>query len=650
VYIFRLFRHTDFMKIASSGLRALFRSTPRFRVPPAGAAGLAVLCAALLSGCGQEPGQTGLDYVEKQGIRISAPLYHLSFDDLPVDSVFASEVPLNHYGESLLVVGRESGYMTRARLGFQITTEAQRDSLAHGLHLRLSAVPLATLFGGRDYLRASVRGRDTLTLLVESFSWPDSTDSFSDSLSLFHRQILLTPAPFSTLDPRYKERDTIRVLPSAAYPDTAGGGGIQDSSQAGSLPNLWKRLRTGGGSDTARRWAVYLEVSPLTAADSGMFRFDLRAIGASDADRRKYLTGLWLGRYSKDSLSRVGALLAPYMSSNGFTATPATNYETRFSGSSTRSMLYGVSRGVHLRINRDTLLARIRLKLNALNPGDSTLGNRLLGSNPSGTFDRRFFVPYAAVRLPVDHTLTRVEGPFALDMSVTSDVDSLPDGSDFRDDIAVATGDSLKLPVQGGGAYADIPVDTLVVSYRRHAVDSSLRQVFLRWTQLTTVADTFTLYPDGRSRELGMRRHTGWTQSSTLNVKPGAAQLRIEVYFNVASVAESRHILDSAGNSLTSASDLKGRYWRPGADSLNVRVTRGLRNLLNRVHTPGTGIAPDLFLRGVDRAVFDTASVSGSYYRRVPYPVFGEIDFKRAGNGRLEVGLDLYLYPLEAGQ
>jgi hypothetical protein len=34
----------------------------------------------------------------------------------------------------------------------------------------------------------------------------------------------------------------------------------------------------------------------------------------------------------------------------------------------------------------------------------------------------------------------------------------------------------------------------------------------------------------------------------------------------------------------------------------------------------------------------------------VPYPVFGEVDFKRAGNGRLEVGLEIYLYPLEAGQ
>jgi hypothetical protein len=621
------------MKSSRIGFRASSYPVPRALAT----CGLAGLLAIFVAGCGQSPGQTGLAYVEQQDIRVSAPLYHLSFDDLPVDSVFGTEVPLNHFGESLLVVGRESDYTVKARLGFQLTSKSQRDSLAKGLHLRLSALPLSNAFAGRDWLRASVAGRDSLTLLVESFSWPDSTGHYTDSLGVFHRRIITNPVPFSTLDPRFKRLDTIRVSPRSAYPDT---GLIQDSSQTGALPNLRQRLTTGYGSDSTRRWVVFLEISPLTPADSGMFRFISQAAVTSSANQRRYNSGLWLGRYSKDSLLTVGTLLTPYRS--GFAASPAANYETRHTGSSTTTLLHGVSRGLHLRINRDTLLNRIRLKLNAHTPGDPTLGDRLLGVNPSGTFDRRFFVPYAEIRLPIDTALTRVDGPFAIDMGITSDVDSLGlDTATFRDDIAIGTGDSLKLPVHGGNS-GSVAVDTLAVTYRAHPVDTTLRD--------PAVADTFTTVPDGRHRELTLRRRSGWLRSATLSVKPEVSQLRVDVFFNVASIAEPRHLLDARGNNITNTATLSRRFWRPGADSLTTRATRGVQSLLNRVHTPGIGIAPDLFLRSVDRLAYDTATVSGQTYRRVAYPVFGEIAFKRAGNGRLEVGLELYLYPLEAGQ
>src|SRR5690606_18456837 len=134
--------------------------------------GLALLFAA----CGQEPGRTGLDYLESEGVLIAAPLYHLTFDDLPLDSVYGTEVPLNHYGESLLVVGREGHYVAKARMGFQFSTQAQRDSLKNGLHLRLTALPLSTnndttssqyLRVGRRYLREASQGYDSLRILVE---------------------------------------------------------------------------------------------------------------------------------------------------------------------------------------------------------------------------------------------------------------------------------------------------------------------------------------------------------------------------------------------------------------------------------------------------------------------------------------------------
>src|SRR5690606_13881880 len=123
---------TVFMKLSLSRARALTYASLM--------AGLGLLFAA----CGQEPGRTGLDYLDSEGVRIAAPLYHLSLSDLPVDSVFGTEVPLNHYGESLLVVGREDHYVARARMGFQISTQPQRDSLRNGLFLRLTALPIST--------------------------------------------------------------------------------------------------------------------------------------------------------------------------------------------------------------------------------------------------------------------------------------------------------------------------------------------------------------------------------------------------------------------------------------------------------------------------------------------------------------------------
>jgi hypothetical protein len=619
-----------------------------FRTLPSSALSAVSLCglAALLSACGQNPGETGLDYLEQQGIRVSTPLYHLTFDDLPVDSVFSSEVPLNHFGETLLVVGRESDYTAKARLGFQISTNAERDTLAQGLRLRLVARPLSVEFAGRAYLRASVKGRDSLRLLVESFSVPDSTAGFADSFAMFRRQILTSSVSFSTLDTRYKKLDTITVYPAKAYPDS---GIVQDSLQTGLLPNLFNRLRNGGGSDTARRWAIFIELSPLTTADSGMFQFIGQVASSNASITRRYNSGLWLGRHNEDSLLTVGTVLKPYLMSSGFGYAPATNYEVRYSGPASRSLLHGVARGMHLRINRDTLISRIRLKLNALVPSDPTLGDRLLGANPTGTFDRRFFVPYAAMRLPLDSARTRVQGPFALDMGVSTDVDSLADAHEaFPDNIAIATADSMRLVVRGGSGAS--PADTLVVAYRVHPLDPALRQALLRWTRNGALADTFNLEPNGLNRELALRRPSGWARSPTLNIQPGSTQLGVQVYFNVAGVGEPSFLLDSNGRNITRTSELSRRFWRPGADSLNLRVTRGLRNILNRVHTPGVGVAPDMFLRSIDRAAFDTSTISGLTYRRIDYPVFGEIEFKRAGNGRLEVGLDLYLYPLEAGQ
>ncbi len=602
----------------------------RARLPAQAAC--ALLAVGLLAGCGQSPGQAGLGYLDaERGIRLGAPLYHLDFPSFPVDSVFATEIPLNHFGESLLVVGRESDHVARARLGFQVGTRSQRDSLANGVHLRLSAIPLANVVGSR-FLRESVQGRDSLALLVETFAWNGSGQAYRDTLNAYHRRALFQPVPFSTFPLAHRVRDTIRVAPSAAYPDS---GIAQDSSQAFALPNLHERLRT----DTTSNWMIYLELSPLTESDSGLFRFDLRAIGLRDADRRRYATGLWLGRHNPDSLGSVGTLLVPYRS--GFANTPATNYSVEFTGASTRSLLYGVSRGVHLRLNRGRLLDSIEARLQGMGVS--------LPSAPSGEFDRRFFVPYAAIRLPLADSLARVDGPYALDMQLRSDIDSLDRDDAGFGSIGLALDDSLRLPVLGGGTYASVPLDTLLATYRAHPVDTALRQVLFRWARESSTADTFIVAPDERRRELTLRRRSGWLLPLTIGFTPSAENASLEVFFSAQQVNESRAILDSTGREITLHQQLTRRFWNPGGDSLRVRATRGMRTLLNRNAGPGAPVVPDLFLRGVERAAFDTTTVGGISHRRVSYPVFGEIDFPRE-NDTLRVGLEVYLFPLESAQ
>ena len=261
-------------------------------------------------------------------------------------------------------------------------------------------------------------------------------------------------------------------------------------------------------------------------------------------------------------------------------------------------------------------------------------------------YDRSFYVPYAELRLPLRDSLNHVDGPFAFDVSVVSDVDSVA-GGDVLGNAVVTLNNTINLRVTGSGG--SVITDTLRVSYRVHPQDTTRRQITLAWAKDPKVVDTITVVPDGSQREVASTRHSGWLRQALLNVIPTPSQLSIGVHFASPAIAESNFILDSTGRSeVSEISGLKRRFYRPGADSLTVRVTRGIGQLLNRVSSPA--LAPDLFLRGVDRPAYDTSTVNGKTYNRVPFPVMGEVGIPRDPDGKLRVGLDIYLYPLEDGQ
>jgi hypothetical protein len=338
-------------------------------------------------------------------------------------------------------------------------------------------------------------------------------------------------------------------------------------------------------------------------------------------------SGLLLGPYSKTKTDSA-ILVRPYSSGGR----PAVNYKVVHSGA-TQTLLYGVSRGLHFRINRQTLLDSIAARLGS-------------GSGATGSFDTRFFVPYAEIKLPLADSLAQVDGPFALDMQLISDVDSVAPQSALES-IPVSIGDSIRLyPVRNGGEGYSGPDDTLICGYRRHPVDTGMRQVILRWSRASAITDTILVQPDGKWREFGLKRYSGLYRQASIKLAPGSETVSVEVFFSTSGIIEPRHFLDSAGKPVSANADSKRRFWNPGAKELAVRSTYGMRNLLNRVALPG--ITPDLFLRPADRNAFDTTGAGGGAgYLRVYYPVLGEIDFPR-DNGLLQVTLDIYLYPLAA--
>jgi hypothetical protein len=606
---------------------------PRLAVFPALAC---LLGGAWLTGCLQDPGQTGLGYLNQQGVKLSAPLYHFSFENLPVDSTFATEVPIDHFGDSQVVVGRQNRFVATVRLGFTLTTALQHRHLDSGDGVSLRLVPLRKHnLIGKEFLTASSQNRKTLTLLVESFSWVDIGGNFQDTLNLYDSRILRQRASFASLAASHRRLDTIQISPDSSYfPDSAN----QDSSQIRALPNLRERLRSVG--DSTSKWAVFLQISPLAGAtDSGMFRFSSLTTGKTAAIRT-YGSGLWLGRYKEESLTVVGALLPPYRLSG--TGNPGSTYEIKYTGPSSQSLLFGVTRGVHLRLNRDSLLARIQTALSA------TPYSALFRNTPAGKFDRRFFVPYAELRLRLSDSLNHVDGPFAFDLSVVSDVDSVGDGETLAN-FPVALGASKSLSVFGGADYTSGTRDSLRVAYLMHPLDSTLRLITLAWAQDAGTVDTLTMTPNGNHREVVARKHSGWLRQANLSLVPSPSELLIGVHFSAQSFNEPNFIRDSTGlRNVSTNSGLKRRFLRPGADSLAVRVTMGIGQLLNR--TSAASITPDIYLRGVDRPAYDTATVNGNTYNRVNFPVMGEVGLPRGTDGKLKAGLDIYLYPLEGGQ
>ncbi len=583
-----------------------------------------VLGAFLLWACISDgPDQTGLGYIQNGGVQLSTPLKHYIFKDFPLDSAFGTELPLNHFGETLLVVGRERGYRATARMGFQITVQTQRDSIAKGLNLRMVAVP--AILKGFSFLRTSTQGHDSISLLIEAFAWNDTGGGkYNDSLGVFHRRILNSYTSFSTFDTTFKVKDTARIALAKAFDSVA-----RDSIQVCALKNLQKRLSR--QSDTAHQWQVFLEISPLKGGtDSGLFRF-------TGTGGTVYSPGLLLGTYSKGA-GNTPTLLAPYTASG----LPSVNYQVTHTGDN-QTLLFGVSRGINLRLNRNRLLDSIQARLGSAFPASTT-----------GKYDTRFYVPYAEIHLPLVNATnqidprTHVDGPFALDMQMVSESDSGLDPQSTAALIPVALGSSLKLYAlpSSSTSYSTQSADTLICSYApnpSNPLDSTLRRIVLRWVNDSTVRDTLYVTADGNRHELGLSLHSGWTRYATLGVYPEAGQAKVEVYFNSGSVESNGFVDRTTGQQKTTFKDLAARYWRPGASELTVRATHGLGALLNRK----TGVTPALFLRPADRLAFDTTTASdGSSYLRVLYPVLGEVGFPRGSDGKLRVTVDVYLYPL----
>jgi hypothetical protein len=579
---------------------------------------LALLACSLLAACLSDgPNRTGGEYLVEHGIVLETPLHKAVLSGFPADTFWTADLEPSRLGDSVILVGARGGFSSQARLIFDLNDTAHLDSLDAPGSLRLSLGFLQPPISSRQ-LAATLSGVDSMRFLVETFVYRDtglSKERRADTLAALNRSFLVNQVPAALFDPGAIRRDTIALSLDSAI--------SEDSPQAVALPSLRDTLLA-GQSD---KWIVLMQVSPLAPADSGAM---LRLVGTrySGSNPAAFAPWLLFGNPAIGSASATAKQRrSPVTLANGRLGV---NSMLRFEGSPT-SILLGKTRGLHFRIDRDTLLARLEAALDAQGVA--------FRRTTDGRFDLSYFVPFARIAIPIESST--VEGDFLYEFRLDTDLDSLLPGLDEAASRAVlALGEDTILFSLTDRFDRDKIVDSLIASYDEVPQDAGLRRFILRSGKDSNVADTSYL-------RLGEARTVRWSSGGSRNdrlavsVRADSASALLAYHIDTKSLEDDNSFRDpETGETLVEISDRIPRLFDPDTDTLALRSTRGVQRVLNRVRL-GEDIFGDFLVQPRSPAAIDTGEA-----RQVPYSVLGEIQ-PLIQDGRLEVSLTVYLYPLK---
>jgi hypothetical protein len=256
-----------------------------------------------------------------------------------------------------------------------------------------------------------------------------------------------------------------------------------------------------------------------------------------------------------------------------------------------------------------------------------------------GRFDLGYFVPFARIAIPIDSS--SVEGDFLYEFRLDTDLDSLLPGLDEAASRTVlALGEEVTLVSLSDRFDRDRIVDSLIASYDEVPQDEDLRRFILRSGKDSNLADTSYL-------RLGESRAVRWSSGGsrndrlTVSVRADSNSAFLAYHIDTRSFEDDNSFRDpETGETLVQLSDRIPRLFNPVSDSLALHATRGVQRVLNRVGLGGE-IFSDFLVQPRSPAAIDTGEV-----RQVPYSVLGEIQ-PLIQDGRLEISLTVYLYPLK---
>lgn len=605
---------------------------------------LPVLAAGLLAGCISDgPNQTGGGFLSDNGIVLANPLYHVKVKDFPVAKYWTTDAEPSHLNDTILLAGVNGKFTAEPRFEFRIADSSYLDSLTDSPStLRLSlSTPIWKNVGsfidnGTQALEslADTTGKVRGHLDFEVLSWDFtneglSDDAWNDSVSQRNRRFLIFGDTLARL-PDPTVRDTIRLQVAGAY-------SLRAQLQTDTLPALEALLSKSKG----HLHLIQMRLIPLPGSDSADTLPAMLRLGGNWAYDDSHRPALLFGRNQPADSVDGHNRLTPMDAGSGQLAV---SYTLRYSGPRT-DLVVPLQRGLHVSFDRTRLLDSL----------DAALSRQGITPppRPSDTLSLQYFVPFAAITLPIRKPVLEADLP--VQVRLFSSVDTLL--GDVRD----ASAREDRIPVGGSvtpwytteiGRPESI-VNKVSLNYAKAdtvKADSLLRRVILSFSKDTIRNDTVFL-PVGGTGQINASL-TGYGQANQLVIKlqAGADTLAAQSYLSVRSGVDNNAFRDPTTGDPMPLDSLVPRYVQPGSDSIRLRATGGIRALINRTLL-GTDARQDFEFRPYFRAYNPKAApASGdSLAHEVVFPVLSVIPPKiDSATGALSVDLDVYLYPLKA--
>lgn len=606
----------------------------------------AAALSLILSGCLSDgPNQTGRAFLDEQGFSLNGKVYELTLDSVPLEGFRSALEEPSHLGDTVALLGNWRGIRSDMRMAYSLTNDNLLDTLEKGSSDSAVRVGLGLSFpnwgansGSPDYLKSTLAGKDSLTLVVHTLevASANSQGDFEKARDVAERSFMVRRLPMALVENDLAAqkhsfqviRDTVVLPLNKVYI------GNQESLVTLELPHLRQHL-------TAERLNHRYLMLQVQTLDSGPLSDSagllLRVTGIA---RYEYMPSLLFGTgitTNSSSLRENVNRLLPYASDA--TRTYSVDYEVHEHEPQDSTFTLLPRRGLRFRVERGELLTRLE---NAFAKQGVSIP-----SASGGAFDARFFVAYADMQLKLDTAKTFIENNYALDIRAFSQLDSAieDDGGSSVVFYQLPIDSSKPIRNQWQSLVTlvntddlDRKADTLKVLYEPSPDPAYNWLRFHLSSDTSRDIDTLLLTP-GREQEWA--RSFNPSRPLVLTVTPTARHCDIAYKVRPGTSQESIEYKNpSTLKNFTEYADLTERMILPKREAVKVRATQGMQRLLNR--TALSQSSGGLFHEFAINLTQRYALQSDTNFIRLNYPILAEARFAPE-NGKLRAKLHLIL-------